>query len=300
MIFDDKLRNIFTNIDSLLLKLNDISDNNHAKVMIKVLNDLKYIYINNTLFINNAFNDNFRYIDYYNNLDVESSINYFSSNYDNDDKDFRINEFTLFCLIFNLQELFGLFTLKEFSDLEELLSLLDSDNFYNNISGFSEYLKESLEEELEIDNSLSFLNPDNKFSIYFTGYSLEDIKRLPKNKLVPLINKLDTPLASKLIIPNQESLGHLNDTYSFGAARIHFLRDYRIVYVRYLDVTAILGISFKSGKDSDYVRYDFIAKNKESFIREVEAFYNGDIPSDSDHYKVIDILEGALKKYNSR
>ena len=57
----------------------------------------------------------------------------------------------------------------------------------------------------------------------------------------------------------------------------------KIAYLRKDGVTAILGVTIKSGKDKDYSRYDAVAKHEQEIYEEIEMLLDGTLPENSDH-----------------
>lgn len=98
------------------------------------------------------------------------------------------------------------------------------------------------------------------------------------------------------MVPSSESVNHVKDAYDLNISRIHFADDYRIVYVRKYDVTAILGVVLKSGKEADYTRYDIIARRKDNLFKEMQELSDGSLSPEHQHYKIIKFLEEQQKK----
>ena len=99
-----------------------------------------------------------------------------------------------------------------------------------------------------------------------------------------------------LLIILSECVDHVKDLYGIPISRVQFADDYRIVYIRKDDVTMILGVCLKSGKDKDYSRYDSVAKKISTIYLEADMLKNGLLPSNSQHYKVLKILLDSYEK----
>ena len=310
MLNNEKVQMLLGVVDSFYNKIVNSSALYYKEKMFNVFSCLKFISKNFPDFINNCFCDGFRYIDYYDEkYAFDESIQYFYDNYNEIDKEERLLEYCFYYLIKKLEELLILSDMEEFSDVNELLDLLNMDNYYENLESCANNLKERFlnnkEEELEevkssADIEMSFLNANNPYPIYFMGNSLNDLKKLPRDKQVKLIRKLNEILSVMKVIPNQENIDHVKDLYDVPIARIHFSKDYRVTFVRYLGITAILGFGFKTGKDIDYTRYDSVVRDTKMFYKEIEDFSKGLIPDGSKHHKVIEILSNNLKKFNDK
>ena len=93
-----------------------------------------------------------------------------------------------------------------------------------------------------------------------------------------------------------ERIDHVKDLYHFPISRIQFADDYRIAYLRKDNVTAILGVSLKTGKPIDYTRYDSVARNDVQIYNEIELFKNGQLPSDHPHFNTMNFLQDFYDK----
>lgn len=268
------------------------------------LNNLEILVSEYSWVFDDVFSDDFRYVAYYDkNYTAEESLKYFNDNYNKEDKHFRCFEFSLYCLITNLMELIDYVLNDKSFDLKEILDLYNIGNFYGDLEFFSDYLCKNVVDLLSVkdkDVRLDFLNPHNQFQIYFTGRSLEDISGLEKKVVLQLIRKLNDPLATKLVIPMQTSVEHLKTIFNYNVFRIQFSDDYRIIYIRYKNVTAILGVCLKTGKYSDYSKYDSVARRGKALFDEIDNFIKGDIVADVEHYKVINILCDVERKNRDR
>ena len=156
------------------------------------------------------------------------------------------------------------------------------------------YLEEKRLSRLD-NRTMGFLNPNNKYKIYFTGLAYKDILKLGKNIKKTFINKISAHLSEADIVPLAEEVDHVKETYNLSLFRVQFANDYRIAYVRRNGVTAILGATLKTGKDVDYTRYDHIARNKESLYEEIDEFASGKVPRNSEHDLVVGHLEDFYK-----
>lgn len=195
-------------------------------------------------------------------------------------------------------------------DLKDTLELItldyslieDVDSFNSDISHVEEEIDsvyrfvDSSESNQEVDMNYDFLLENCKYKIFFAGKSYEDLNALESNTLIQVIKKFTTPLATETIVPLTEGMDHLRGKSGLSVFRIQVANDYRIAYMRTNDVTVILGISRKNGKDADYTRYDSIGKNSVFLYKEIEMFREGTLPNDHLHYKCLDLINNFLLK----
>lgn len=246
--------------------------------------------------IEELINTNFRFCDYYgfNNVEKEEIIEYFLSSYRGSDKEEKAELFAIYVLLRNAIDMIMAFDICD--NFDELYELLDNDSYFEEMLSMIEYVKDR-EMVLEDDtDDLGFLNPDNKYKILFTGTSYRDIKHLQKRFKKAFIKKISGQLSNSDVITLAECVDHVKELYGFPIFRIQFGNDYRIAYIRRDNVTAILGVTMKSGKDKDYTRYDAIAKQEALIYKEIQMLLDGTLPEESEHYKTIEHLEDFIQK----
>ena len=236
---------------------------------------------------------NIRFCDYYSgDLHGEEIIKYFLDVYSGADKEEIKNVFILYVVLKNIEQL--LYNQKQFS-LEELYELLNVSNYFEDILYGIELLQ--LEKELEknkTDNITDILE-NGKYKIFFAGYSLKDISDLEKNIKKSFINKLSGELSQSDIITLSESIDHVKDLFDIPISRVQFANDYRIAYIRRENITIILGVAIKTGKNINYTRYDAVARKISEIYKEADLFKNNLLPDDSEHYKVVEVLSNFYK-----
>ena len=210
-----------------------------------------------------------RFCDYYDSekLHGKEIISYFNDNYPYDDKDKIIDAFALYVIIKNAKEI--VYNYEICDNPMELYELLDCNSFFDDILEVISYCKER-QVVSTLENEKSFINLDSKYKILFTGLSNDDIEYLEKFVKKAFIKKLNGQLSDSDYITLSESIDHVKDLYNFPISRIQFADDYRIAYLRKDNVTAILGVSLKTGKPIDYTRYDSVARNEVQIYKEIE------------------------------
>lgn len=247
-------------------------------------------------------NSNVRYSDYYDaNSEAKKNINFFETYYLGADKESQIKNYLLYSFLKNVDGLVSLASEEEFSDFNELVELCDFGSFYTDLVVYSEELRKRLEldkmnAQARESEKMSFTNKDNLYKILFAGLAYEDIRGLPKHVRMQVIKKLDTPLATERVIPMAEGVDHVRDAYDFPLQIIQVADDYRIAYVRKQNVTAVLGVRLKSGKASDYTRYDSVARDANEIYKEIEQFSLGVIPPSEQHTKTVELLQETYNK----
>ncbi len=252
--------------------------------------------------ITEMINSNVRYSDYHDsNAGAKENINFFETYYPGKDKELQTKNYLLYSFLKNIDGLVSLANEEEFSNLNELVEWCNYGDFYNDLVVYSEELRQRLEldkmnEQARADEKMSFTNEDNLYKILFTGLAYDDIKELPKHVRMQVIKKLNTPLATEKVVPVAEGVDHVRDAYDFPLQRIQVADDYRIAYVRRANVTAVLGIRIKSGKDSDYTRYDIVARNADKIYQEIDQFSLGLIPPSEQHTKTVELLQETYNK----
>ena len=152
---------------------------------------------------------------------------------------------------------FALYTLIE--KIKTLNEILFEDIF--DFDGQIAYLKE-LDLILEIEKGFDYISEfikefdktqkktlpflvNNKYQIFFSGYSYEDVKSLSPDNVINLISKLSNPLATEDAVPTSVGIGHVNSHYGTAYLRMHLGLHYRIAFERYHGMTIILGIAQK-------------------------------------------------------
>lgn len=179
---------------------------------------------------------------------------------------------------------FALYTLIE--KIKTLNEILFEDIF--DFDGQIAYLKE-LDLILEIEKGFDYISEfikefdktqkktlpflvNNKYQIFFSGYSYEDVKSLSPDNVINLISKLSNPLATEDAVPTSVEIGHVNSHYGTAYLRMHLGLHCRIAFERYHGMTIILGIAQKTGKFGEYNRYDAIARKSDAIHKEADAF----------------------------
>ena len=227
-----------------------------------------------------------RFCDYY---DVamchdDGIIEYFDDNYVGHDKEKMIDVFALYVILKNAQEI--VYNYSVCDNPVELYEFLDCGNYFEDLLNTINYLVNKRRIDKFYDGP-EFLNPNNKYRILFTGLCLDDIRVMGKNVKKSFIKKLSGQLCKSDCITLSESIDRVKCLYDFPISRVQFANDYRIAYLRKENVTVILGVSIKSGKEKDYNRYDSVAKKKKEIYHEIELFNENCLSENSDHYKVL-------------
>ena len=256
------------------------------------------------LFLKNIENDYFeliealltshvRFCDYYDSESIHGKniTEYFIDSYENSDKTKMLQVFSLYVFLKNVEDLILNFDLCD--NIDELFELLDNNYYFEDLNYLFTFIKN--QKKLENEDDLSFLE-NNKYKIFFSGFSYKDIEKLEKHIKKAFLKKLEGQLSNSDIITLAEAIDHVKDLYDIPIFRIQLADDYRIAYLRKNDVTVILGVTLKTGKPIDYTRYDSLAKNINKIYEEVELFKLGVLPQDSQHYKVIEQLDLFNKK----
>ena len=256
------------------------------------------------LFLKNIENDYFeliealltshvRFCDYYDSESIHGKniTEYFIDSYENSDKTKMLQVFSLYVFLKNVEDLILNFDLCD--NIDELFELLDNNYYFEDLNYLFTFIKN--QKKLENEDDLLFLE-NNKYKIFFSGFSYKDIEKLEKHIKKAFLKKLEGQLSNSDIITLAEAIDHVKDLYDIPIFRIQLADDYRIAYLRKNDVTVILGVTLKTGKPIDYTRYDSLAKNINKIYEEVELFKLGVLPQDSQHYKVIEQLDLFNKK----
>ena len=234
-----------------------------------------------------------RFSDYYDiNSSTMDNINYFKEViYDVKNED--LIQYCNYIVSILLSDILFIFNDEDFG-LEDLMQIFDDQSIFDESLIVMEYAfdlisKRNNDGEIEFD----FLKEDNTFKIMFTKLAYEDIKELPIEYLKTFVRKLYNPLATNKIIKLCEGVDHTNANYNTNYMRIQFSNDYRITFFRENNVTVILGVTLKSGKNADYYRYDYCAKIQDSLLKQVNDFLN-EICTD-EHIDTINYIKNELK-----
>ena len=267
--------------------------------VVELLNKLEVFILANVEDIEKYENSVIRFCDYYDlKMHKEELIDYFEDNYKGEDLTEATNSFMIYCIFKNTSELLEIYQLdlskKDAESLEGCLtiSLIDVDYLIN-------VFQENKEKELAEKVDMSFID-ENKYNIYFAGTSYKDIKGLPKFALKNFINKLKGELSTEDKIPSAEGVDHVRDLYDVPLLRVQFSNDYRAAFIRTKGTTLIVGVELKTGKDSNYTRYDSTAKRIDSIYRELEDYNNGKKSENTVQYKTVKFIENFLKKEKKR
>lgn len=230
-----------------------------------------------------------RFGDYYDReMHRENVLDFFNNCYDKEDINEQTLLFLLYLILNNTIQLIESFEVC--SDAEEIEELM-SDEIENLTYFIGEYTKLN---EITTEKMLGFEN--NKYKIFFSGFSYDDVNDCEKYIIKALINKLNLILSVEDNIKGAEVIGHVRDKFGVNILRIHLANDYRVAFIRNGEYTIILGIELKSGKDSDYTRYDTIARKIDEIYKEFELFKKDLLPESSIHFKTIDYLKKIKNK----
>ena len=101
-----------------------------------------------------------------------------------------------------------------------------------------------------------------------------------------------------MVIKLSENTDHTNEVFGTHYARIQFADDYRIAYFREKDVTVIIGVTIKNGKNADYTRLNSVARKNAEILRQVEDFKNGIFTKE--HLAAIAYIEKMYTKQNTK
>lgn len=272
----------------------DYNNKDHQKLE-HILNYVHDLLENKPSLIEEVFNSNVRFSDFYSdNLHNEDIIKYFDTNYTQENIEQTSNLFLIYVLLNKTQNIQLAFDVSD--NLNDVYNFLTDDSSLQDAL----YLIEEFENRLNSENELPvFLNPNNRYQIMFSGYSYDDIKALNPYIKQQLIRKLGAGLSTDSIVAGSETIGHVKDAYGFNISRIRMGSDYRITFTRKNNTTVILGVVFKSGKSKDYTRYDVIATRINDIYNDVDLFEKGELPKDSQHYKTLDDLLNSNKHTDS-
>lgn len=245
----------------------------------------------------------YRYSDYCNfSLSFADNLEYFFTTTPDNSLESYIGYIEFF-IKHELQDFVELLEDQEIDDINDVIDIMDNTDYYDELIYMTGILNQKIMERLNIvnadeDDLLAFLNDDTEYKILFDGFALNDLRKLEKKFVKPVIRKIAQPLATEQIIPYSKGIEHVRDLYNFPISRIQVANDYRIAYLRQDKVTVILGISLKNGHNSDYTRYDTIAKKKEALYGNIKLFQNNLLDPDHQHYESIEFLKSFVKKNN--
>lgn len=131
-----------------------------------------------------------RFCDYYDfgMFHGKEIIKYFEANYQGKDKSDLIDVFVLYVIIKNVQDI--VYNYDICNDLNELYSLLDFNYYFEDIIEMISFINErNLKKTNDEEFKLEFLSSNNKYKIFFTGYTLNDLNNLNKNAWKGFIRK---------------------------------------------------------------------------------------------------------------
>lgn len=269
-----------------------VSPNNHQKMSSIVLK-IREVYKNFSM-LGSFVEPNIRYCDYFSyELDYKGNIEYAKM------LGMESSGFSLYGLQKSLETIAELFLTDEICvDKDEACEYLEGSKELDDVSLYATsvmnyvYQRQSeIASRKEVE--LPFLTDDVIYKIFFEGHSLDDVHDLPKPVVLQAIKKINEPLARQVRIRLAEGIDHVREKYDIPIMRVQFANDYRIAYIRRNNVTIILGLGIKSGKDSDYTRYDSVAERIDDIYTLADQFEAGALSQEHLHYKVIDVLQKA-------
>lgn len=283
------------NLDDIVSSNADIENN-----LRKIINFIQTVFENYSYVLEECKDSNIRFCDYYDSstLHKDNIIKFFEASYFGPNKEILIQAFALFVFFKNIEELVYNFDICD--NCDELYFLLDNNYYFEDINCVIDYLKKSKELCNEDNVDLEFMNEDNKYKILFSALAYKDISSLEKHIKKALIKKLSGQLSKNDVITLSEAVDHVKDLYGFPLARIQLSDDYRIAYIRKDNVTVILGVTLKTGKNIDYTRYDSVASKSDLIYEEIELFKKGLLKEDSVHFKTIELLKEFQKKNQTK
>ena len=287
------LLNYFSKLDINGINCSNQLYESNLKVIFSFLKELSDTKMN---LVESIIDSNFRFCDYYDVGTIVGSeiIEYFENNYLGEDKEQFAKLFALYVFLRNSLDFIMSFEMCD--NYDELYEFLDNGSFFKDILAMVEYIKDKELINDDTGEDLIFLNPDNKYKILFTGTSYDDIRKLQKTFKKAFIKKISGQLCNSDFITLAEAVDHVKESYGMPIFRVQFGNDYRIAYLRKDGVTAILGVTIKSGKDKDYSRYDAVAKHEQEIYEEIEMLLDGTLPENSEHFRTIQHLQDFLAK----
>ena len=240
-------------------------------------------------------NSKVRFMDYYSNTIHQSNIiDSFNNDYINNDIEDQKPLYILYVILKNISDLieaFDVYGIEEIDDIVELESEVIEDLTFLTLE-FQKIMELNKEQTLDFEN--------NKYKIFFSGYSYEDITSHEKFVVKSVINKLNNSLSTEDIVSGAQGIGHVRDKYNVPLLRVQVADDYRITFIRNNNVTIILGIELKTGKDSNYTRYDNIAKKIDDIFKESQMFLEAKLNQNHVHYKVMEYIKDFEQKRNKK
>lgn len=271
------------------INLYSLGDQESLKKIIFFVKNFEDTYSN---YLDEIDNSNVRYSDYYSHsLHGEEIINCFNMYYSRDDIDKQVRLYLIYVIFKNLKEIVEAF---EILELEEILDYIGQ-----SISDLS-FLIDEFERLIQLNQENVFEFEKNKYKIFFTGYSYEDIISHEKFVANALINKLNNSLSVDDTVRGAEGVGHVRDKFDVPMLRVHLADDYRITFLRNGDITIILGIELKTGKNINYTRYDSIARRIDDFYDEASLFLSDSLPENSVHYRTMKYLNDFKRKQEKK
>lgn len=240
--------------------------------------------------IENMFSSNVRFYDYYSSeIFGKDMTDYFRDNFKGKNMSEEYKNFIFYALVKTL------LTIDEGIDVigyDYVLECLP--NALPTLTYLTETLSLVLDREKEQEKDFKFLDRDNKYKIFFSGYSYDDISLLPTYVLKALTNKLYDPLSITDNILNAEAISHTKDKYRVPLLRMHVADDYRIAFIRREGATIVVGVELKSGKDTDYTRYDNVARKINDVYDELHLFFGNQLNDDSVHNQTVSYIKDKL------
>ena len=156
-----------------------------------------------------------------------------------------------------------------------------------------ELKKGSIKSQEIKEEEYPFLDGKGRFKVFFEGLSLNDIKSLSEKELNVLLRCIQNELGNELLVKDIEPINHTNAT--FGTKFIKKkLGDLSVVYYRVNDYTVIVGVKRNEGLNTDYIRYDLVAKSLPNIEANLKKYAKGILEEDSNHYRTIKFLKNYL------
>lgn len=296
------VRRIFKEKQAVTDKLRFCENEQLREKLIVVMENLAIIEADDNL-VQNMLISPVRFSDYHSfEFSAVENVNFFCENYLGSDKDEQKKYYLLSSLLNDIKSLVYLVNDGEFA-FNDIIDLCNNGTFYDDLLFYSEELRKTLElermnQQALDDSKMDFTREDNLYKILFAGFSYDDIKELPKHVKLQVIKKLNNPLATEKVVQLAEGVDHVRDAYGFPLQRIQVADDYRIAFVRRGNVTAILGVRLKSGKNSDYTRYDSIAKSADKLYEQIDEFSLGMVQPSETHTKTVELCQEVYDKSN--
>lgn len=255
---------IFTSVLNLSkFRFNKKSITEFWKILMR---DIQFL-VENQEEVFKAYEDQFGYKDYYDsNQSPEEMVNLIDT-----------LEFCIFCLS---DELDGIRCILSDNSIpkEDKTNMLEE--MIPRLAFWVNHIKDLFQkrENTKNDNENIVLPFESEptYPIFFSGSSLEDIQTLPINVVNKLIRKLSDTLAQLAVVPDSKVIEHIKGKYKISFKRIKLADAYRIVYTRHGNLTIVIGVSHKTGKDNEYTRYDIWAENVKNAYSDAEQFGEGE------------------------